>query len=106
FIGTSPATPEIYPLSLHDALPIFDRVAPIVTAAARLRLHGPCVFHPAAFVDVVDVEVAIGAAAGPQEAVEPLDLVHQLADIVGLDRKSTRLNSSHVKISYAVFCLK
>src|SRR5690606_41862268 len=27
-------------------------------------------------------------------------------DIRGIDRKSTRLNSSHVKISYAVFCLK
>src|SRR5690606_39852127 len=29
-----------------------------------------------------------------------------LCDLVALDRKSTRLNSSHVKISYAVFCLK
>src|SRR5690606_39674083 len=34
-----------------------------------------------------------------------LNLLFQEADI-GLDRKSTRLNSSHVKISYAVFCLK
>src|SRR5256885_8616935 len=34
-------------------------------------------------------------------------LVHQGADLVGvLDRKSTRLNSSHLVISYAVFCLK
>src|SRR5690606_4027431 len=30
----------------------------------------------------------------------------RMADVLGLDRKSTRLNSSHVKISYAVFCLK
>src|SRR5690606_40620566 len=30
----------------------------------------------------------------------------RLASNVGVDRKSTRLNSSHVKISYAVFCLK
>src|SRR5690625_6529093 len=29
-----------------------------------------------------------------------------LADVISLDRKSTRLNSSHVAISYAVFCLK
>src|SRR5690625_6119502 len=35
-------------------------------------------------------------------------LVHTVADALGLDldRKSTRLNSSHVAISYAVFCLK
>src|SRR5690606_41225518 len=32
--------------------------------------------------------------------------VFRLKTIEGLDRKSTRLNSSHVKISYAVFCLK
>src|SRR5699024_12559421 len=31
---------------------------------------------------------------------------HRLSDPVGRDRKSTRLNSSHVSISYAVFCLK
>src|SRR3712207_8540389 len=36
-----------------------------------------------------------------------LDLTHPLAaDAVLLDRKSTRLNSSHANISYAVFCLK
>src|SRR3989442_10433397 len=32
--------------------------------------------------------------------------VHQPADLFRIDRKSTRLNSSHVRISYAVFCLK
>src|SRR5699024_11307328 len=38
---------------------------------------------------------------------EPLILGHELAgDIIKVDRKSTRLNSSHVSISYAVFCLK
>src|SRR5690606_18449870 len=30
----------------------------------------------------------------------------EMRRVIGLDRKSTRLNSSHVKISYAVFCLK
>src|SRR5690554_2271065 len=35
-----------------------------------------------------------------------LDAVHSLFDDVRADRKSTRLNSSHVRISYAVFCLK
>src|SRR5258705_9307393 len=31
---------------------------------------------------------------------------HSLHDHIGIDRKSTRLNSSHLGISYAVFCLK
>src|SRR5260221_4292089 len=34
------------------------------------------------------------------------DELHELADVEGRDRKSTRLNSSHTVISYAVFCLK
>src|SRR5207302_8317884 len=39
-------------------------------------------------------------------APEALDLAREPANVQKLDRKSTRLNSSHVKISYAVFCLK
>src|SRR2546430_13010465 len=41
-------------------------------------------------------------SVGPQEC----RFLHQLAVIPGGDRKSTRLNSSHSQISYAVFCLK
>src|SRR5690625_6808486 len=36
----------------------------------------------------------------------PAQLAEQLAELIQEDRKSTRLNSSHVAISYAVFCLK
>src|SRR5256885_1948386 len=36
----------------------------------------------------------------------PMDLEVRLGDVLSLDRKSTRLNSSHLVISYAVFCLK
>src|SRR5204862_5426328 len=36
----------------------------------------------------------------------PMDVVQTVAGRLGEDRKSTRLNSSHVEISYAVFCLK
>src|SRR5438067_5191559 len=42
-------------------------------------------------------------------ALDAIDRVREAArgpDVVVLDRKSTRLNSSHVSISYAVFCLK
>src|SRR5690606_41938466 len=47
-----------------------------------------------------------GDAARPQDAgVEVPHAAHRFSRVAGLDRKSTRLNSSHVKISYAVFCL-
>src|SRR5690606_41301393 len=79
------ATTEIYTLSLHDALPIFvalDRLAqPLAVLADLLELVG-------------GEHVTIGFEA-------LLRGVEQIRD-----RKSTRLNSSHVKISYAVFCLK
>src|SRR5690606_41328272 len=43
-----------------------------------------------------------------EDAVEGAEVVHRLqhVELIRVDRKSTRLNSSHVKISYAVFCLK
>ena len=67
---------------------LVDAVAAVVPAAGALGLDRPGVLHPAAFVDVVDQEVAEAAAAGPEEAVELLDLVQQLADAVGLGRRS------------------
>src|SRR5690606_41606001 len=95
FLGTAPA--DIYTLALHDALPIWipgpvGRLG-IGEDDPRLGIEGVGV--------APDVEVALGrslrSAAG---ALEPGVLIR------GVDRKSTRLNSSHVKISYAVFCLK
>src|SRR3712207_8265720 len=44
--------------------------------------------------------------AAPAECVELLAGPFLAATLSGLDRKSTRLNSSHANISYAVFCLK
>src|SRR5690606_41702735 len=93
------ATTEIYTLSLHDALPISAHMA-----AAR---------HEDDRTDdvvgeggAVPVGVVGGGAPDPVVAL----LVRHEGDGVGVgaegDRKSTRLNSSHVKISYAVFCLK
>src|SRR3989442_10746245 len=79
FFFNDTATTEIYTLSLHDALPI-------CLCPSRRGLH-----------------------AGLQSREPDLFLLaDQLAlhGLTGLDRKSTRLNSSHVRISYAVFCLK
>src|SRR5690606_40601560 len=84
---TATAPPEIYTLSLHDALPILRSASPRWATAAGTspRRHA---IRPSA------------RSAQPRSRRVP----H--AWWTSLDRKSTRLNSSHVKISYAVFCLK
>src|SRR5690606_39638336 len=90
----APATTELYTLSLHDALPISLRRRPGGRGiAGRLAVGGAR--HPGgrdrALPDPAGLPGAHRARA------------HGYAQG---DRKSTRLNSSHVKISYAVFCLK
>src|SRR5690606_41332174 len=85
---------ELYTLSLHDALPIFQRLSDRVGArSARARMT---VARPVQ--TVLDRDL-------PRREVPDDRRDEVRADLVG-DRKSTRLNSSHVKISYAVFCLK
>src|SRR3712207_8318876 len=82
------AAAEIYALSLHDALPISVVLVGVVDPATA----------PDLAVDRVDVH---GEAPVRAHAVE------NLLDVGAVeDRKSTRLNSSHANISYAVFCLK
>src|SRR5436309_8898958 len=87
FFFNDPAPTEIYTLSLHDALPIFGE-----------RVLGQHARGPAG--PGVGRERALGA-----DATMRVDFTRREARAVE-DRKSTRLNSSHVKISYAVFCLK
>src|SRR3712207_8019751 len=93
--GKDTGTTEIYTLTLHDALPIFPRV-PGGLGGARPRHGGragprrhPGPAHPRA---APPGRVRGAAAGGPRHGAR--------------DRKSTRLNSSHANISYAVFCLK
>src|SRR2546429_6257205 len=91
FFFNDTATTEIYTLSLHDALPIPRRTrTPAGGAAARDR-HVPDLLDR-----LQDERRRAPAAALPR-------LRRRAA---GVDRKSTRLNSSHGYISYAVFCLK
>src|SRR5438045_6092398 len=79
---------DIYTLSLHDALPISGRFA---RGAGELRQLG---------LRRRDEHVPLGGALRAR-------LVDELREHRGdADRKSTRLNSSHLGISYAVFCLK
>src|SRR5690606_39407907 len=91
-----PATPTSPP-SLHDALPIYDRA----TSFYRPRQHLVKTFFIGTAQTCPARRAAMGAPGG--SAPPTLALVNVSKS---LDRKSTRLNSSHVKISYAVFCLK
>src|SRR3712207_7552410 len=88
FFFNDTATTEIYTLSLHDALPIstdirrlLDGLFYVVRTGCQWR-HLP-----------------------PPPAFPPWPTVYGYFRAF-LDRKSTRLNSSHANISYAVFCLK
>src|SRR5256885_8739349 len=86
FFFNDTATTEIYTLSLHDALPIcpfgpahgYERPGPLITAPGGRQGRGR------------------RGQPGPVAVQGPGPV----------DRKSTRLNSSHLVISYAVFCLK
>src|SRR5690349_22131843 len=86
FFFNDTATTEIYTLSLHDALPI----------------------------SAVSGDDSVGSSGTSSDGDDhrlqlPQFTVHSVSrrsDPKQLDRKSTRLNSSHVEISYAVFCLK
>src|SRR5690606_41438738 len=95
----APPPTEIYTLSLHDALPI-SVVGDTVDALSepdRAALRKLAVFERG-----FDASGALAVADAT-----PRQLLHlRESAVLQQDRKSTRLNSSHVKISYAVFCLK
>src|SRR5205814_10719347 len=82
FFFSDPPTTEIYTLSLHDALPISRAV------------RGGVLSVPSDLCNRVPAARQGPHAAGRRQCE------------LGGDRKSTRLNSSHLGISYAVFCLK
>src|SRR3712207_7188146 len=95
FFFNDTATTEIYTLSLHDALPI--------SADGPGRRVEPCgdQLHQRLRDRPVGVRVADEDAAAPLARAQERERALQ-----DQDRKSTRLNSSHANISYAVFCLK
>src|SRR5260221_4152860 len=100
FFFNDTATTEIYTLSLHDALPILTWIfslGPAPTLMGKpLMYRGPYA--------VLMVFPGFNALRVPARFWMITTLC--LAVIGALDRKSTRLNSSHTVISYAVFCLK
>src|SRR5206468_10095316 len=104
FLTIPPPTPPPSPLSLHDALPISVLVQPDERLPAGV-LVGPAVQTDPCDVDAPAVEPRrpLGTARGVDDRVPRAG---ELDPEVVEDRKSTRLNSSHDQISYAVFCLK
>src|SRR5438034_8778684 len=86
FFFTDPAPTEIYTLSLHDALPIWKGTA---GGGGRARKTWPS-------------RLRRRRSAPARRSARPRLRRPAFAS----DRKSTRLNSSHTVISYAVFCLK
>src|SRR3712207_9400403 len=89
FFFNDTATTEIYTLSLHDALPIYDAHRPVGIDLVPQQLQQPV---------AADAAVVVVSAVGDDD--------HAVDRVRVVDRKSTRLNSSHANISYAVFCLK
>src|SRR2546427_2034958 len=85
FFFNDTATTEIYTLSLHDALPISRQVWVMVTPKPLL--------------------IRQTLKSKSKRTTRKRKARHCTSTIKG-DRKSTRLNSSHSQISYAVFCLK
>src|SRR3712207_9468632 len=83
FFFNDTATTEIYTLSLHDALPI-------------LLTEG----------EVNNKTIVLILDEAQKLTLPLLETLRQILNFESEDRKSTRLNSSHANISYAVFCLK
>src|SRR5689334_23945672 len=97
FFFNDPATTAIYTLSLHDALPIS------VAGPQRRRDERP---RAAAVGARVDAGVGVdGRQQRPRRVSGDRERCERRPE-TSEDRKSTRLNSSHSSISYAVFCLK
>src|SRR5690242_21078361 len=106
FFFNIPPTTDIYTLSLHDALPI--------SGGNQRRAGDHFLFFACAAADAVALKIRRHHPAGHGRHLGPAETHRRWHRVVpggaralgSQDRKSTRLNSSHMSISYAVFCLK
>src|SRR5207253_4715241 len=106
FLFTNRSTAPSTSLSLHAALPISEEYSKIILSFRRGEIYD----REEALHRLVDMQFTRNnmqlqrgtfRVRGDILEVQPID-----EEIIIRDRKSTRLNSSHVAISYAVFCLK
>src|SRR5688572_32352610 len=97
------ATPSIYTLSLHDALPI-STVRNLLASEKKggVPYWGPGDIRIDTMDNMIRAQKIVGALKGDADWSKLIDE----SFLPDEDRKSTRLNSSHSQISYAVFCLK
>src|SRR5690606_39534195 len=96
------ASNEIYTLSLHDALPIFDSIA-VNPNNIRVYFNNGKEFG----AHLYRLDPSKATIYFNEIGTDTLQIQYwHFPSYLTQDRKSTRLNSSHVKISYAVFCLK
>src|SRR5205085_5758322 len=103
FFFNAPPTPQIYTLSLHDALPISGggRILDDSSASPVIAPDGSVFFGAYTRYNYAQGHLMHFDAAGNYLGGYLFGW-----DVTPGDRKSTRLNSSHSQISYAVFCLK
>src|SRR5947207_6873869 len=94
FRDTAPT--QIYTLSLHDALPISE----IAQGTLQAIFEFQTMICELTGMEVANASMYDGSTAVPEAVMMAVRITGRK------DRKSTRLNSSHTVISYAVFCLK
>src|SRR2546428_8470912 len=99
FFFNDTATTEIYTLSLHDALPISRMRARPTFKVVMVRLT------ESRFLRATSRNTSTSRRTTFDLVLRDVDVLREVARR-NRDRKSTRLNSSHDQISYAVFCLK
>src|SRR5699024_12804418 len=102
----TPSSAAPYPLSLHDALPISHLASAAAVGAEPVAVAFEEVYLSLqqGLVDGQENPISLTAENSLDEVVDYLSLSrHAVGSQLVIDRKSTRLNSSHVSISYAVF---
>src|SRR5688500_19304154 len=93
FFSAPPPPTSTYPLSLHDALPISCQLAGLTLIEPTPCMNSAILSTPSG---VAENQVSLSCSISSTSSLV----------VFTLDRKSTRLNSSHLVISYAVFCLQ
>src|SRR5438874_7880280 len=96
FLFQQPAATDTYTLSLHDALPISAKLNFDVS-----KSFPPTIARTAPVAGSIETSADEGSLERFKTCADAFP-----ACVCRADRKSKRLNSSHVEISYAVFCLK
>lgn len=75
---------------------LVDIIFPVEPTAGPLGFYRPGIFHPAAFIDVMDQEIAEAATASPEESMEPANLILKFANVIGFwSCKGSADRSSH-----------